>query len=53
MVRDKHAFAEHWNPDLERWFPQGNDTVGIAMLKVHATRIHYWDGEDQGELELT
>ena len=51
-VRDKAAFAEHWTKGLDRWFEQGVDTPGLAMIKVHAARLHYWDGEDEGELAL-
>lgn len=50
IVRDKAAFAAHWNTDLERWFPQGIDTQGMVMLHVHADRIHYWNGSDEGEI---
>jgi general stress protein 26 len=52
IVRDKAAFEEHWVPDLERWWPDGPDTPGLALLKVHAARIHYWDGEDEGEVKV-
>lgn len=52
IVRDKARFAEHWTKDLDRWFEQGIDTPGVAMIRVHADRLHYWDGEDEGELSL-
>lgn len=52
LIRDKDTFQKHWNPDLERWFQQGVDTPGMVLIKVQANRIHYWDGEDDGELEL-
>ena len=52
VVRDKAAFAEHWTKDLDRWFEQGIDTPGLVLLHVRATRIHYWDGEDEGEIAL-
>lgn len=52
IVRDKAAFAEHWVADLERWFPDGIDTKGMVMIHVHANRIHYWDGDDEGEVKL-
>ncbi len=52
IIRDKAAFAAHWTKDLDRWFDQGIDTPGIAMIEVHAGRIHYWDGEDEGEIIL-
>lgn len=50
LIRDKAVFAEHWNPDLERWFRQGVDTPGLVLIKVHADRLHYWDGEEEGEV---
>lgn len=52
IIRDKAAFAAHWTSGMDRWFEQGVDTPGVAMIKVHATRIHYWDGEDEGEVPL-
>lgn len=52
LVRDKAAFAEHWSPDLDRWFDRGVDTPGLVMIHVHAGRVHYWDGEDEGEISL-
>ena len=50
IVRDKAAFVEHWTPDIERWFPQGIDTPGLGLIEVRAVRVHYWDGEDEGEV---
>jgi general stress protein 26 len=52
LVHDKAAFAEHWTTDLDRWFAQGIDTPGLTMIHVHAGRVHYWDGEDEGEIAL-
>lgn len=52
IIQDRATFAEHWVPELERWWPQGPETPGVAMIKVRASRIHYWDGEDEGELRL-
>ena len=52
LIRDKAAFREHWQSDLERYFPQGIDTPGLLLIKVHADRIHYWDGEEEGEIVL-
>ena len=52
VIRDKAVFAKHWVPDLERWWKDGIDTPGLLMIKVHADRIHYWDGEDQGEIRV-
>ncbi len=52
IIRDKAVFEEHWVEDLDRWFEQGVDTPGLVLIKVHADRVHYWDGEDQGEVKL-
>jgi general stress protein 26 len=52
IIRDKTQFEAHWNADLDSWFEQGVDTPGIVMVKVHAERIAYWDGQDQGEIIL-
>ena len=52
LIRDKAQFAEHWTTDLDRWFEQGIDTPGLVLIKVAATRVHYWDGEDEGELTV-
>ena len=52
LIRDKAIFEEHWNTDLERWFKQGVDTPGVVLIKAHAERIKYWDGEDEGEVKV-
>lgn len=52
VIRDKAEFAEHWTKDLDRWFKQGVDTPNLAMIRCSADRIHYWDGEEEGEVAL-
>jgi general stress protein 26 len=52
LIRDKAAFAEHWQKNLDRWFPQGIDTPGVVMIEVTAKRIHYWNGTEEGEVKL-
>jgi general stress protein 26 len=52
IVRDKERFAEHWSDDLDDWFEDGPDTEGVVMIKVRATRVHYWDGEESAEVKL-
>ena len=51
LIRDKARFAEHWRKDLDAWFKKGIDTPGLTLIKVHAERLHYWDGFDEGELQ--
>jgi len=52
LVRDRDEMKEHWNKDLEKWFEDGLDTPGIVMIHVAASRIRYWEGKDQGEIEV-
>lgn len=52
LIRDKAAFEAHWQKGLDRWFPQGTDTRGLILIRVQAERVHYWDGEDAGEVKL-
>lgn len=52
LIRDKGQFAEHWTDDLDDWFKDGIDTAGLVLIKVHADRLHYWDGYHEGEIDL-
>ncbi|MEO6224796.1 MAG: pyridoxamine 5'-phosphate oxidase family protein [Sphingomicrobium sp.] len=52
LIQDKAELARHWTKDLNDWFKQGVDTPGLTLIKVHADRLHYWDGYDQGEIQL-
>ena len=52
LIRDKAQFEAHWTSGLDRWFKQGVDTPGLTLIKVHADRVHYWDGEEEGEVKL-
>jgi len=50
VIREKSVLQQHWQDKLERWFEKGVDTPGIVLLKVHAVRITWWNGEDEGEI---
>ena len=52
LIADKTVFEAHWTKDLDRWFPDGIDTPGIILIKVHADSITYWDGEDNGTISV-
>ncbi|MEO6092751.1 MAG: pyridoxamine 5'-phosphate oxidase family protein [Novosphingobium sp.] len=52
LIRDKGRFVEHWTKGLDGWFEGGVDTPGLVLIKVHAERLHYWNGGDEGELTL-
>jgi general stress protein 26 len=52
LIRDKTIFKAHWTSDLDRWFDKGVDTPNIVLIKVKANRITYWDGEEEGEVQV-
>lgn len=52
ITTDKKLMAEHWVPDVERWFADGVETAGICMIIVDANRISYWTYE-HGDGEIT
>ena len=52
LIRDKTAFRQHWMPDLDRWFEQGADTLGLVLIKVTAKRINYWEDGEEGQAVL-
>ncbi len=52
LIKDRSSFDAHWANGLQSWFPEGVDTPGLILIKVHASRIQYWDGGDQGEINL-
>ena len=53
LIRDKASFKKHWTEDLDAWFEDGIDTENLVMIKVHAGRIKFWDGEDNGEVKMS
>lgn len=52
LIRDKAQFEAHWTKDLDIWFPDGIDTPGIVLIKVHAGEIEYWDGGDNEKVAV-
>ena len=52
LIDDKAQFEEHWTKDLDAWFKEGIDTPGLTLIKVVATRLHYWNGYDEGEIDV-
>lgn len=49
IIRQKSILQEKWIDELSRWFPKGLETPGICLIKVNATRIQFWDKEEEGE----
>ncbi|QUS39455.1 pyridoxamine 5'-phosphate oxidase [Tardiphaga alba] len=52
LIRDKSAFREHWNPDLDKWFEQGVDTPGLVLIRVKAKRVTCWKGREEFEVKV-
>lgn len=52
LIRDKTQFEARWTSGLDRWFPQGSETPGLTLIRVRAENAHYWDGEEEGSVEL-
>ncbi|SBT44899.1 pyridoxamine 5'-phosphate oxidase family protein [Micromonospora auratinigra] len=40
---DRARAERLWNPLLKAWFPDGLDTPGLTLVKVHASSAEYWD----------
>lgn len=43
VVHDLAKTKQLWNPIVEAWFPDGPESPGVALIKVHATGGEYWD----------
>ncbi len=53
LIHNRDAFKKHWVPDLDVWFAQGVETPGLVLIHVKASRIHYWDGMENGIITNT
>ncbi|WP_139977313.1 pyridoxamine 5'-phosphate oxidase family protein [Nocardioides litoris] len=43
LVTDRAKMEELWAAPLEVWFPDGLDTDGITLVKVHAETAEWWE----------
>jgi general stress protein 26 len=43
VVHDRQKAEQLWSKPLETWFPDGLETSGLALIKVHADTAEYWD----------
>lgn len=44
VVQDRAKTDELWSKPLEAWFPDGVDSPGLVLIKVHAESAEYWEG---------
>ena len=43
VVDDRSKAEELWSAPLKVWFPDGLDTPGLVLIKVHADSAEYWE----------
>jgi general stress protein 26 len=43
VVHDDAKARELWSPLYKAWFPDGLETPGLALIKVHAESAEYWE----------
>lgn len=43
VVDDRSKAEQLWAKPLETWFPDGLDTAGLTLIKVHGNTAEYWD----------
>ena len=46
LVQDRQKAEQLWSKPLEAWFPDGLETAGLTLLKVHADTAEYWDASN-------
>ncbi|MGW4497560.1 pyridoxamine 5'-phosphate oxidase family protein [Micromonospora sp. NPDC004336] len=49
---DRAKAEQLWNPLLKAWFPDGLETPGITLVKVHASSAEYWDSPSSTVVNL-
>ncbi|MFD6567812.1 pyridoxamine 5'-phosphate oxidase family protein [Micromonospora profundi] len=49
---DRDRAEQLWNPVLKVWFPQGPETPGLTLIKVHASSAEYWDSPSSTVVNL-
>jgi general stress protein 26 len=49
---DRARAEQLWNPLLKAWFPDGLDTSGLTLIKVHASSAEYWDSPNSTVVNL-
>ncbi|MFE6234210.1 pyridoxamine 5'-phosphate oxidase family protein [Cellulosimicrobium sp. NPDC057862] len=43
LVHDPDKVRELWNAVADAWFPDGPDTPGVVLIRLHAESAEYWD----------
>ncbi|WP_251153395.1 pyridoxamine 5'-phosphate oxidase family protein [Cellulosimicrobium sp. Marseille-Q4280] len=43
LVHDPDKIRELWNAVADAWFPDGPDSPGVVLIRLHAESAEYWD----------
>jgi general stress protein 26 len=52
VVHDRAKAEELWGAPLKVWFPDGLDTPGLSLIKVHAESAEYWESPSSKVVRL-
>jgi general stress protein 26 len=52
VVYDRAKAEELYDPALKVWFPEGLDTPGLTLVRVHADSAEYWDSPSSNVRKL-
>lgn len=52
LIRDKAAFQQHWNSDLDKWFEKGIETQGLVLIRVKAKLMTCWKDREEFEIRV-
>lgn len=52
VSRDKSKIKELWSPVMKAWFPDGQDSPDIALLKITVESAQYWDAPNNKIVNL-
>jgi len=52
LIHDNDKAEEMWTPFLKAWFPDGLETEGLALLKIHAETAEYWSSSSPRVVQL-
>ena len=52
IVDDEDAKRRLWLKELERWFPNGPEDRGVALIRIHARLARWWTDEGDGEADM-
>lgn len=48
IITDQQTIEDKWLDELNQWFPEGPQTPGLCLVKVTASRVHFWEEGEEG-----